>query len=244
MTYYAGKDLRTFVDGYELSAYITAAEPVKAFTGVEFAIGYPRKMRAYLPGLENSRLTLEGHWTDTTGKVHDRFADLTGGQVISLFPRGGTAGAAAYGMKVAVIEYPVGLPIDDRITFRAGLPPNTASRLFVGRCLALQEGISASGYGEAVYFGASGTDGGVAVLQIFGVSATDSITVAIEHSTTGAFAGEEATLTTFSLDGSSVGAELKTLTGTINRYCRVVWTVNDVSGNPDFDIAVMLSIKR
>ena len=72
--------------------------------------------------------------------------------------------------------------------------------------------------GPSVNNGAATTNGAVAYLQSF--LNTANYTLTIEHSATGAFAGEEATLLTFTEIGANITAERKAVTGDVRQYLR------------------------
>jgi hypothetical protein len=74
--------------------------------------------------------------------------------------------------------------------------------------------------GTAVDHGAATPDGGSAYLHILEAAGSDTYTIVVEGSATGAFSGEETTLATFTLSGDQVGSERVALTGTIPRYTR------------------------
>lgn len=76
--------------------------------------------------------------------------------------------------------------------------------------------------------GAASTNGWHANLHI--LTAGGAWTFTIEHSTTGLWGGEEATLGTFTLDGDPIGAETLSGTGTVNQYTRFLATNTSGSG--------------
>ena len=65
--------------------------------------------------------------------------------------------------------------------------------------------------------------GAVANLHVTATSSGD-YAFTIEHSNTAAWGGEEATLMTFSADGSSVVSEQQTASGAVQQYIRFVAT--------------------
>lgn len=68
-------------------------------------------------------------------------------------------------------------------------------------------------------------------MQILEAAATDTYTIIVEGSTTGAFSGEETTVATFTLDGSQIGSERVAITGTIPRYLRYKATRSGSAGD-------------
>jgi hypothetical protein len=92
-----------------------------------------------------------------------------------------------------------------------------------GKLLFPHSAYSSTTNGTSVDFGAGGTSGGHASIQITGSGGAE-FAFTVEHSATGAFAGEQATLLTFDTDGSTHGAEWKSASGTVDRYVRGVAT--------------------
>ena len=81
---------------------------------------------------------------------------------------------------------------------------------------------ASTGDGVAVNFNsASGTTGGAAYLQVFSV-AGGTLTTRIETSSTGAFAGEEATTAQFA-SASTSGTQRVNITSQFYQYARVSW---------------------
>lgn len=73
--------------------------------------------------------------------------------------------------------------------------------------------------GTANNNGASSANGWHANLHVT-ASSGGTWSLIVQHSTTGAWAGEEATLTTFTANGSAITSEHKSGTGTVNQYIR------------------------
>ena len=89
-----------------------------------------------------------------------------------------------------------------------------------GVALAVPVSFTDSSSGSGVDNGASSGNGGAGFLHILTAAASDTYTIVLEGSTTGAFGGEETTLGTFSLDASSLGSERLGVSGTIPQYLR------------------------
>lgn len=83
---------------------------------------------------------------------------------------------------------------------------------------------------------ASGTTGGAAYLQVITINSTSgTLTVKVETSATGAFAGEEATTATFAV-ASTAGTERVAITSQITEYARASW----IDAGSTCEIAVAL----
>lgn len=74
--------------------------------------------------------------------------------------------------------------------------------------------------GTPVNHGSATANGGAAFLHVLAAAASDTYTVVVEGSATGAFAGEETTLATFSLNGAQVGSERVAMVGSLPQYTR------------------------
>ena len=85
--------------------------------------------------------------------------------------------------------------------------------------------------GSSVDNGAASSNGGAAFLHVLQAAASDTYTIVVEGSTTGAFAGEQTTLVTFALNASALGSERKAIAGTIPRYTRFKATRSGSAGN-------------
>jgi len=91
-----------------------------------------------------------------------------------------------------------------------------------GVALAVPVDITNSTNGSVVNHGSATSNGGAVFLHILQAAVSDTYSITVEGSTTGAFASEETTLATFTLDGSSVNAERIVLYGSVPQYTR--WT--------------------
>ncbi len=88
-----------------------------------------------------------------------------------------------------------------------------------GKVLLPLTALAATTNGTAINNGAASTAGAHAQLHVL-ATAAGNFAFTLEHSTTGAFAGEEATLMTFTANGSAITAERQVAAGTVNQYVR------------------------
>jgi hypothetical protein len=95
--------------------------------------------------------------------------------------------------------------------------------------------------GTAVNNGAASANGGAAFLHVLQAAASDTYTIIVEGSATGAFAGEQTTLATFTLNGSQLGSERVAIAGTIPQYTRFKATRTGSAGNT---VTIALSLVR
>lgn len=94
--------------------------------------------------------------------------------------------------------------------------------------------VTADGSSTAIDNGAATSDGGVAHLHVTAFSGFTSDDIIIEGSTTGAFAGEETTIVTFS-QVTATGYERMLVAGTIPQHLRVT---HDVATTGSITVAV------
>jgi hypothetical protein len=100
-----------------------------------------------------------------------------------------------------------------------------------GRALAVGATFTNTSNGASQDNGASTSKGGAAFLHILQAAASDTYAIIVEGSATGAFAGEQTTVASFTLNASSVGSERIAVTGTIPRYLRWKATRTGSAGN-------------
>lgn len=89
-----------------------------------------------------------------------------------------------------------------------------------GVALAVPISFTNSTNGTSVDNGASSANGGAAFLHVLQAAASDTYAITIEGSSSGAFAGEQTTLATFTLNASALGSQRVSVGGTIPRYTR------------------------
>ncbi len=100
-----------------------------------------------------------------------------------------------------------------------------------GVALAVPVSFINTSTGSAVNNGAATSRGGTAFLHVLQAAASDTYSISIEGSTTGAFAGEQTTLATFTLNATALGSEYQALAGTIPQYTRWKATRSGTTGN-------------
>lgn len=108
-----------------------------------------------------------------------------------------------------------------------------------GAALCNPRHVIGSSSGSAVDNGVASNAGGLACLHVLGGAASDAYSFSIEGSSSGAFAGEESTLATFTLDGTAIGSQQIAIAGTIPRYVRWKATA-DVRARDRIRIAISL----
>jgi hypothetical protein len=89
-----------------------------------------------------------------------------------------------------------------------------------GTALAVPISFTTTTNGTTVNNGGATTKGGAAFLHLLTAAASDTYVITVQGSTTGAFAGEETTLATFTFNAGALGSERIAISGTIPQYTR------------------------
>lgn len=217
----AGDHVQVLVDGYELtgdSNRISIDEGRDLFDITAFG----DEVHKFSPGQRMMALQHAGFMNSATGRSHpvlqgaavdglfslylgQNAAPAVGDPVFSLLARQGRYGA---------------LPqVNQMIPFRAGFANRGEDG---GWGIALTQPVAVTGTtsGRAVDNGGANDGGGLACLHVLEAAASDAYVITIEGSGRGAFASEERTLATFTLDGTALGSEQVKIDGRIPRYIR------------------------
>lgn len=124
------------------------------------------------------------------------------------------------------------------IPFNANFP-NRGELGGWGVALAVPTTFTNTSNGSAVNNGAASSNGGAGFLHILQAAGTDTYSIVIEGSATGAFGGEETTLATFTANASELASERASISGTIPQYTRWKATRTGSAGDT-VEIAVSL----
>lgn len=239
MTAQRGKHAKIWIEGYHLTTRLSDVKPSCNYEEVE-ASGFSQD-KGYVKGQAECAMVLDGYFSEDTGSTHEALKNAgTDGDMLITLALGANA-APAVGDPTASIKgeqfnYQPNSDLKGVIAVHAdfkckGFP------LEFGNLLA-DLSATANGNQASVDNAASSANGGVGYLHILGLSAGDTITVKVQHSTDDA---AWADLITFTLDGSALDAERIVVAGTVNRYVRASYTVAGASIS--FPIAVAFGRK-
>lgn len=195
--------------------------------------------KAFTPGLEDFTLSIDGLF-DTATSAGSIWANITNainaGSIVatSVAPTGFAVGNSVWVLPARTINYEVSSAVADVVgfsmSFGAGSPPN------VGVSLTDLTTFTSSGNGATVDNSSATSNGAIAVLHCTASSGTTPASVfTIQHSTNGS------TWTTLQAFTAITGttSEVITITGTVNRYARVIHTVSGTT--PSFTCQVSLA---
>ncbi len=236
----AGDHVQVLVGGYELTGDSNRVT-VNDARDLHDVTAFGDAVHQFIAGQRNISLEHAGYMNAGTGRSHPALKGASLEGVVSVL-LGQNAdplvGDPAYSLKIIQGKYSALPEIAKVIPFTAAFATKGAIGGW-GVALAVPVEFTDSGNGSGVDNGASSSDGGAAYLHILTAAASDTYTITVEGSATGAFSGEESTLATFNLDASAIGSERQAISGSIPQYTR--WkAVRSGSAGDTVKIAVSL----
>jgi len=234
MAFQHGKAVFVLLNGYNITGYLNKIEtPLTADTAETSCFGVTDK--TFLPGLRDATLSGDGLY-DASASAIDAIMDaiLAGansGNNIMWIPAGNTIGNYGYAMNMIQTLYSTTGTKDDAV--RIGIAGHSSTGRERVKLIHAHGSEDSSSQSASQDLLASGAIGGSA--YIFATAITGTLDCIIQHSTTGAFSGEETTLCTFT-QNTAIGHERLTFSGTVNRYVRAKWTIG--TGPAVFAVAI------
>lgn len=216
-----GKNAKVYVAGYDLTNYLNSIETPKTADTAETST-FGGNTKTYIPGLVDATMQAEGFFDGSASAVDEVLNSIFGvnGSLWSWYPQGDAVGGFGYGLKLIKNSYNIMATIDDACKISIG-GQSIEGRDRIVSLHALGEE-TASGNGTAVDNGAATLNGAVAYIQAPAVTGT--VAVKIQHSTNNSVWVDLMSFTDVSADNT---AERITVAGTVNRYVRVVWTLDE-----------------
>lgn len=225
MAFQHGKSVFVMFNGYNLTGYLNKIEtPATAETAETSVFGVSNK--TFVPGLKDATMTAEGLYDGAVSAVDAILSGIFTGLNISnnmiWFPGGNVVGNRGYAMSLIQTAYNATGTKDDAVKINVAGQSNVARERAV--LIKAHASIAATGDGASSNAGADSSNGGSVYLEASAVTGT--LDVIVEHSTTGAFAGEETTLATFT-QLTALGHEriVIPITTTIKQYTRASYTI-------------------
>jgi hypothetical protein len=221
MAFVHGKSAAALLDGFDISAYVRSGDFSAEIDTAETST-WSSSWKSYIAGNMKATVSLDGLFDTAmvpnfTGQIGD-----TPGGLLTFGPGGLALGAPCRLLQVIESSYGETASIGDVVGFTYEATTNTV--LGIGHVIAASAAVSADQNGTSVDLTAASTTGAIAFLHVTSVSASDSIVVTIEDSSTGSSGW--ATIGTFA-SKAAAGAERIVIAGTVKRYVRVV---DDVTG--------------
>jgi hypothetical protein len=240
MTPLAGDHVQVLVGGFELTGDLNRIQISDERQMYDIST-FSDAVHKFLPGRRKSSVQHNGWMNRNAARSHPvlRGSEVSG--VVSVVLGNNTtpaAGDLSFSLSVVQGKYSVMPEVAKAIPFNASFASNSGGRGGWGVALCAPVTITNSTTGTAQDNGASSGNGGAAFLHITQNTSADTYAIVVEGSTTGAFAGEQTTVATFSANGTTITSERLAITGTVPRYLRYRATRTGSAGNP-LRLAVM-----
>lgn len=224
MTFVHGKAGRVFCNEYQQSAYIKGWTVTGERATAEVTVLTTTGGTNFIPGLRSGSLSLEALFDSTATALDEEFAAATGtdnGALWTVCPDGTTLGSPAF---VAVTD-PTGHSVESSTSEAVSLSLEAQADDGVdrGRIVHALGAETADANGTSIDDTAASANGGVAVLHVTAYSGLTSAALKVQHSANNSTWADLATFATV----TALTAERVTVSGTVNRYLRVV---TDVTG--------------
>lgn len=217
MAFVHGKSTTVYLGQYDLTGFCDTADISQAMEPAETTT-FGSSAKTFIAGLRDGTISLSGNADYASGAIDDVLNAATDGSQKYVTIGTGTE-AVGSRCKLATIrqtQYGQSIPVGDKVTWSADLQADGGID-GNGVILHIKEAETGTENGASVDNGAASTNGYAALLHVF-VDNITSVTVKVQHSTDNSSWADLCTFTAF----SGVGSEIKTGTGTVNRYVRYI----------------------
>ena len=240
MAFSHGKSAVIYTNGYNLTGYLKQFSASGSADVAETTV-FGAQSKSYIAGQKDASLSAEGLFdgsADAVDQVLNAALGASSDSIWTWFPAGAAAvGDDGYGFSAIETGYEISSPVGDVVSVTAEAQSNTGlERVDLLHVLAAR---TVDGTGTALDNTASSSNGAAAYLQVTAAAGTTpSITVKVQHSSDNVAWTD---LITFDAVTAANKAQRKAVTGTVNRYVRVTWTITGTS--PSFTFAVAVNRK-
>lgn len=239
----AGDHIRVLMGGYDLTGDQNRVQ-IDDARQMHLAAAFGDAAKKFIPGQRRASLQHMGYMNAAAARSHPVLRGVSVEGAVTILVGQNTApvpGDPAFSLDGLQGRYRVAPQRDQVIPFSADF----ATRGVIGGwgvALAVPTTITNTANGSVHNNGAATAQGGTAFLHLLTAAATDRYSFLVQGSTTGAFAGEETTLVTFTLNGSAVGTQALPLPAAVPRYTR--WRAVRTSGTANNPLQFALTLVR
>lgn len=221
-----------------LQAYLRSVSPSASVEMLDVT-SLADTAKAYVPGLEDYALSIEGMFDDSAS-AGSLWATVTApitassSVVTSTAPDGFTLGNSTWLTQANTISFEPSSSVADIVTFSMAMGSASASQ--IGVSLGDLTALTATGNGTSVDNSASTSSGFVAQIHVTAASGTTpTMTAILQHST------NNSTWTTLGSFTAVTGATSERIsgTGTVNRYVRISYTIGGTT--PSFTTQISIA---
>ncbi len=230
MAFVHGKDAEVAMGSFAITGYLRGVEDGAEVELADVTVLGDEGHR-FVPGLDTGTLSFDGVFDNTvaaTGQdaTVEALKQAASASVITVAPAGFALGNRVSSCEARLNNYAIASPVTDAVGFQAGW--QTDGQVDKGVALSALASVSATANGTGVDNGAASTNGAVGWLHVPVNTRDGSITVKVQHSTDNSVFTDLITFTVVS--ASTITSERVAVTGTVNRYTRVQWTVAGSTG--------------
>jgi len=227
--YLAGFDATGYCNSVSIEGEIETAETT--------TLG--KTAKNYIPGLEDATISFEGFFdsealADTTAFSYKMDALRRTITEATYIQQTDLVGGTCKFVQGELTSHSIETPVDDAGTFEAEMQSNTGWE--TGATLHVLGAEAATANGTTVDQTAGSNAGASAMLHVTAVSGTGSpsLTAVVQHSTDDSVWVD---LITFGAKTAAGTSERAAVTGTVNRYVRVIWTITGTTPSFTFHVA-------
>jgi len=231
-TFTHGKSAKVFANGYDLSAYFSAASTSGSGETAEVTT-FGNNSKAYIAGLKDATFSVEGYYDATSGANDEVLAGVLGTETVwTLVFSADAIGARGYGANAIGTSVETGAEIGGAVSVTAEAQSVTGpDPIVVLHALGAEV---AGGNAAQVDNGAATTTGLAAYLHVTAIGGTPTLTAKVQHSSDGSTWADLATFTAVTAANSAQRVEAA---GTVNRYLRALWTISGGSPSVTFHMS-------
>ena len=228
-TFRHGKNTRIYVDQYDFSGYFNTASATSNVDTAETS-AFGDSAKTYIVGHTDGTVSLGGMFEGTASTGTDQYFESVLGastkQKVIIANEGHSLGGRIVALESDTTSYEVSSPIGDVV--QASVEFQASEGVGHGVLVSNGNAVSATGTGTGVDNAVATTNGGVGFLSVPVNTRNGDITVKIQHSADNSTFADLVTFTT--VTGSTLTSERIEVTGTVNRYLRVSYTVAGSTG--------------
>lgn len=217
MAFVHGKKGIVLLSGTDVSVYSNSMELSRTLETANVST-FGDCANEYIPGIQDGGVSLGGFWDGAAAANDELYTTILGdnNRVLMVFPGGAALGSAGYGADLLPNENVISSNIGDAVAQNLNAQSNQIDRL-----LALHDNVSETGpaNGASIDNGAATSNGAVIYLSVSTFTGTN-IDVTVEDSPDDAI---WSTLGAFTSVGAAHAAERIEISGTVDRYVRVIW---------------------
>ena len=218
MAFVHGKDTKVLFDEYDLSGYHNSVNITRPVQVVSADVFDGSGAKSYIQGLEEATVSIGGLWDGTGNDAYHHSKITSPPELITVGIGGLTVGNVTKSMNV----YPTGYQVRSTVNDAVRITANGAASAGLASGFSLHDLTEETGDSNSASIdnGASSAFGGVGFLHVTGDNAGSALVVRIQDSTDDAAWSDLISFTST----DTVTSERLTVSGTVNRYVRAIWT--------------------